>query len=245
MDLRRPVPRPACPRPSRQSVAAANAWRGWRRSGCSAAGRDDGLDRGASCAMSLPHPQWSAFQISVPDKMNFSPTAAGRYRRTANASPLPRLPQQSARQQVALRSSPECSSLRRRSQPRVLAPLSVLVARRTADRILLQEGPSRKWIFRGDRPSPSVAPAKPLYGGTWNRDGVILSTNGTGLACTVSRRPGATRSRFGHWRRAKLLRYGPSFCPMESTTCICPWQRAVSTRASTLPRSTQMSASSS
>jgi serine/threonine protein kinase len=57
---RRRVPKPACPRLSRQSVAAATAWRGWRLEWlrCCWWGRSAGSR--CTCAMRLPHPQWSA-----------------------------------------------------------------------------------------------------------------------------------------------------------------------------------------
>ena len=74
------------------------------------------------------------------------------------------------------------------------------------------------------------------YGGTWNRDGVILFTNRDGL-WSASLPPGAIRNRFGRWRRARLLSFGPSFFPMESTTCIFPSARRPINRASTSHRS--------
>ena len=156
---------------SRAHMAAC----GWPGCGAAPLGRWSGS--WSICAMNLPQPRVVRFQIPVPDKLNFffyqlpsvSPDGE-RIAFTAAAS--------TNRPRQAFRSSPECSNCNGDPRFRCRRPLSLLVARRAPNRIHPLEGLWRKWMSPGGPPVTicSSSGDGATVGGTWNRDGVILST---------------------------------------------------------------------
>jgi predicted Ser/Thr protein kinase len=85
-------------------------------------------------------------------------------------------------------------------------------------------------------------------GGECPGRGIVMgssSSRHTPVCFTALTRPIASPSRFGHYRKAKLARHGPSFCRMENITCISPRVLSLISRVSTPLLWTRLNASSS